>query len=101
MQKGASKDTFDRFDTFLMRQSLQAEPFFRWCAHVGCGSGQVVEGGDVNQIMRCGACDKRTCFEHRCEWHEGRSCAQYEEDAAKSDEVQLNQRRPVTALAIH
>ena len=41
--------------------------------------------------MTCIKCKRQTCFTHRCEWHENRTCSQYDLDAAKSEEVALLQ----------
>ncbi len=67
--------------------SGQALPEFRWCAHAGCGAGQLHDGGDAAPVLRCGKCRQRTCFTHRCVWHDGRTCKQYDADARASEEV--------------
>eukprot|EP00928_Gymnodinium_smaydae_P055253 TRINITY_DN38848_c0_g1_i1.p1 TRINITY_DN38848_c0_g1~~TRINITY_DN38848_c0_g1_i1.p1 ORF type:complete len:470 (-),score=44.91 TRINITY_DN38848_c0_g1_i1:100-1509(-) len=92
----ASKTVFERFDTLQLRQMLQAEPNFRWCAHRGCGNGQIVDDlrpGETgfNRFMRCHHCQGRTCAHHRCVWHTERTCQQYEADGRSSEEVALLQ----------
>jgi hypothetical protein len=42
-------------------------------------------------VLRCAKCGRRTCFTHRCEWHEGRTCEAYDADARASEEVALLQ----------
>ena len=74
-------------DSYLPPCHRQALPNFRWCAHAGCGAGQLHDGGDAAPILRCGKCGRKTCFTHRCEWHEDRTCSSY--DA----ELQLSQQK--------
>lgn len=96
VRREADKAVFERFDNLLLRQLLQKESTFRWCAHPGCGSGQLVDDlrpGDSgwNRFLRCHACQQRTCAHHRCLWHTERTCKQYEADARSSEEVALLQ----------
>lgn len=85
----ADASTFERYDNILLRQTLEAMEEFRWCGH-GCGCGQVHANPGYAKL-RCHACKKYTCFKHNCAWHENRSCAEYERDAKKSEEVALLQ----------
>ena len=41
--------------------------------------------------MECRDCKQQTCVYHRCVWHAGRTCAQYDQDARSSEEVALLQ----------
>eukprot|EP00927_Polykrikos_kofoidii_P067700 TRINITY_DN6314_c0_g1_i1.p1 TRINITY_DN6314_c0_g1~~TRINITY_DN6314_c0_g1_i1.p1 ORF type:complete len:250 (-),score=35.87 TRINITY_DN6314_c0_g1_i1:447-1196(-) len=96
VRREASKEVFERFDTFLFRQALREEPNFRWCAQAGCGSGQIVDDlkpGETgrNRFLRCHHCQHRTCAHHRCIWHTERTCQEYDADAQNSDEVALLQ----------
>lgn len=89
VKRFATKDVFERFDTITTRRCLESMDGFAWCAH-GCGCGQIHSNPTYN-IMRCHGCKKKTCFKHKCVWHEGRTCGQYDEDAKASDEVALLQ----------
>lgn len=97
IRKAVSKDLYDRFDMLMLRNMLNQDPDFRWCAHRGCGSGQIVDGLGKgpedcrNMFMQCLVCRRRTCAFHRCQWHDERSCADYDDDAQESDEVALLQ----------
>mmetsp|Transcript_19579 Transcript_19579/g.45591 ORF Transcript_19579/g.45591 Transcript_19579/m.45591 type:complete len:120 (+) Transcript_19579:497-856(+) len=53
--------------------------------------GQIHVGGDDTQILRCHQCNFRTCFTHKCPWHEGRTCEEYDQDGDNSEEVALLQ----------
>jgi E3 ubiquitin-protein ligase RNF14 len=83
----AVSEVFGAYDNLLLRQTIEAQPEFRWCAHERCGSGQQHIGMHDEPIMTCGSCRKKTCFTHRCAWHEDRTCREYDEDAGKNDEV--------------
>jgi len=77
---------YERLDTLLLRQGLSKLPEFRWCKSSGCGSGQIHDGGDSAQIMRCNACNAKSCFTHDIPWHEDLTCKQYDE-VRKGDEA--------------
>jgi ribosomal protein L24 len=42
VRREATAEVFHRFDELLLQQCLQEDPCFRWCAHSGCGSGQIM-----------------------------------------------------------
>lgn len=88
----ATNEIFDDYDQGILRAMLERNPEFCWCARPACGSGQLHASQDQYPILRCTACNTRTsCFTHHCEWHEGRTCTEYAEDATQSDEVALLQ----------
>lgn len=88
----ATPSNFRRMDDVATRRFLQSLDEFRWCAHPGCGSGQLTEGGEgTSNFMRCQACRQTTCLFHRCPMHEGLSCAEYDEERKASEEVGLHQ----------
>jgi len=68
---------FERYTQFDLDRSLEQNPEFIWCAH-GCGSGQLNEGGSMNNTVQCIHCQKLTCFTHRCPWHDGMTCEEYD-----------------------
>ncbi|CAF0998997.1 unnamed protein product [Didymodactylos carnosus] len=78
LQHNHNKEVFDRYDRFYTQQKLEEMYEFIWCAH-RCGSGQLNEGQEILNIMTCVKCHRKTCFEHKVEWHEGLTCAQYDE----------------------
>jgi len=88
----ATSDNFQRYDDVQTRRFLQSLPEFRWCAHPGCGSGQLTDGGEgENNFMRCVACQRPSCLVHRCPMHVGQSCAEYDQARHESEEVGLHQ----------
>lgn len=68
---------YERFAKFDLDRRLEQLPEFIWCAH-GCGSGQLNEGGSMNKTVQCIKCHKLTCFIHRCPWHDGMTCDEYD-----------------------
>jgi len=92
VQRWAIAQVFETYDTLLLRSHLQALEDFRWCAWAGCGYGQIHPSMDDAPIMKCQKCKRKTCFTHSCEWHQDRTCAEFEDDAAQSEEVALLQQ---------
>jgi hypothetical protein len=106
VRKYASKELFSRYDQGLLHSVLERNPEFCWCARAGCGSGQLHIRRAQHPVMRCHACSFKTCFTHHCEWHQGRTCREYDTDARRSDEVGLlqllqNKARFQTCPACH
>jgi hypothetical protein len=91
VQRWAIASVFEDYDQLLLRDCLQRDEEFRWCARPGCGAGQKHPFKDRLPIMACFKCKSKTCFTHRCEWHEGRTCSKYDQDAKDSEEVALLQ----------
>ncbi|KAL4890722.1 hypothetical protein BDV59DRAFT_184055 [Aspergillus ambiguus] len=61
-------------------QVLEEDAEFVTCIRPDCGYGQLHAGGLEDPVVICGSCGTRTCFIHRnTAWHEGLTCAEYEE----------------------
>ena len=91
MQTNTSPELFQRYDQGLLHRTLEQDPEFCWCACTSCGSGQLHIRRDTYPAVQCHACHFRTCFTHHCEWHHGRTCQEYDEDARRSAELGLLQ----------
>ena len=97
-----SREVFDRFDHLLMRRAVEAAPHFRWCSRANCGSGQDHLNAGRYPIMTCckASCKAKTCFNHQVPWHEGMTCAQYDEaqrtatDAVAAEEWKRRNTKP-------
>lgn len=76
---------FERFCDLKVRSMLQNEQTWVWCQAPGCGSGQMHIGGGDFPIVTCQQCSARTCFPHGTVWHEGRTCAEFDEDLKKTE----------------
>lgn len=69
------KESMDKYDRYVAHRQVEQMDEFIWCAH-GCGMGQLNDGGNANNLVRCHKCHRRTCFTHKTIWHEGQTCAQ-------------------------
>lgn len=45
---------------------------------LGCGNGQIHDGGTDQPIVKCTSCGGQTCFQHRSTWHTGMSCEDWD-----------------------
>lgn len=84
----AADRDFQKYDTLLLRRVLRSLPDFRWCKNSTCGSGQEHSSGHAAPVLRCHACNKRSCFTHDVPWHEGLTCGDYDDMLARDhDEI--------------
>jgi hypothetical protein len=75
----------DRYDQYVTHQQLEKMDEFIWCANPKCNAGQLNAGGRWNYIVTCFACHQKTCFTHRVQWHDGRTCEEYDLKIALDD----------------
>ncbi|CAF1492476.1 unnamed protein product, partial [Rotaria magnacalcarata] len=86
----ADTSLYERYTKFELDRVLEQNPEFVWCAH-GCGSGQLNEGATMNNTIQCVNCHKLTCFTHKCPWHDGMTCDEYDMPRTNG-EVHASQR---------
>ncbi|KIM22908.1 hypothetical protein M408DRAFT_322325, partial [Serendipita vermifera MAFF 305830] len=79
IQKFATRETFDRYDKLLLQDSLRTVEHYVLCLEPSCAAGQEHTGGESNNIVKCHSCGTKQCFRHQVLWHEGFSCAQWDE----------------------
>jgi len=91
VKQWAKASDFEKYDKQLLDAFNQQDESFRYCAWSGCESGQLHEQMDRAPIMTCIKCNRKTCFTHRCPWHENKTCEQYDQDVAKKEAGALNQ----------
>lgn len=73
-------ELFERYDRHLAYGHLEQLGEFVWCAHNGCGSGQLHDMGSyANPMVVCIKCHRRTCAVHRIQWHVGMTCEEYDQ----------------------
>mmetsp|Transcript_15349 Transcript_15349/g.27373 ORF Transcript_15349/g.27373 Transcript_15349/m.27373 type:complete len:291 (-) Transcript_15349:101-973(-) len=77
------KELFPRYQKLLRDSYLQKDPNFRWCAHSGCGNGQIVDNVGKGVFMTCQKCQRRTCTHHMCVWHDDCTCDQYDKEESE------------------
>ncbi|CAF4966328.1 unnamed protein product [Rotaria sp. Silwood1] len=82
---GNNFELFERYDRQLTHKHLEQIQEFVWCAHNGCGSGQL-HYIDIykNPIVTCIKCKKQTCAYHRIKWHIGMTCQEYDQSNISS-----------------
>ncbi|EFX05666.1 ring finger protein [Grosmannia clavigera kw1407] len=68
----------ERYESALLRHSLQEDNAFIWCSWPGCDGGQIHVGGTDQPIVKCNNCGRSTCFIHRCPWHKDVTCDEYD-----------------------
>lgn len=88
VQKWATAEVFDRFDMLLLRKALCQYEHYVFCPAPNCGAGQEHVGGESNNIVTCYSCGTKQCFTHQTKWHEGFTCAQWDEHMQISLEQQ-------------
>jgi IBR domain, a half RING-finger domain len=68
-------------------------PGFCYCQQPSCGAGQIHDDQHEQPIITCIGCGNKTCFTHQTQWHEGRTCTQYDAElkAASMEHAQANQ----------
>jgi hypothetical protein len=80
LNMGNNFELFERYDRQLTHEHLERIEEFVWCAHNGCGSGQLHDMGIYsNRMVTCIKCKKQTCAYHRTIWHIGMTCEQYDQ----------------------
>lgn len=99
VQKYASKETFEKYDSLTMKTAAGQDPNFRWCTAAGCSSGQVHPDGAAYPLIICNSCRSLSCFTHQCPWHEGMTCLDFDNPEATFEWSE--QMRKDRKLAIH
>ncbi|KAF8603505.1 hypothetical protein BDV93DRAFT_523281 [Ceratobasidium sp. AG-I] len=85
------RDCLARYETLLLRRTLQSDPNFVWCKDATCQWGQLHESGADEPIVICQVCRARSCFTHDVPWHTGQTCAQYDaRRAGRTREARAN-----------
>jgi len=82
------------YDNLSLSSYLSSEEGFFRCLAPRCGAGQIHPSGTAEPIFRCGSCQTRSCIVCNVLWHEGRTCAQYQqelEEANQTDEQRMQQ----------
>ncbi|KAK4455276.1 hypothetical protein QBC34DRAFT_340699 [Podospora aff. communis PSN243] len=82
----ADDDHWERYNMLCLRDLLEREEGFVWCA-AGCGNGQIHDGGVYQPIVKCTSCGQRTCFQHQAPWHGGLTCEEWD-DLIRNEPIQ-------------
>jgi hypothetical protein len=68
---------YESYTKFELDRHLEQSSEFVWCAH-GCGSDLLKESVAMNNTVKCINCHKVTCFLHKCPWHDGMTCKEFD-----------------------
>ncbi|KAK4160363.1 hypothetical protein QBC43DRAFT_220049 [Cladorrhinum sp. PSN259] len=98
IQRYADPETIQRYEDLRLQRLLEADRDFVWCA-AGCGNGQLHAGGSSQPIVTCDKCQKKTCFSHKCAWHAGVTCEEWDSVLQEESQIAKNgsQSSPATA----
>jgi hypothetical protein len=98
VQRSASEDAFTAYENILTRDALSQLPEFVWCLAAGCGAGQlhVQPEGTLDAMMECHSCKYVQCLKHKCAWHHGETCRQY--DYRSSGQQARDEERATEAM---
>ncbi|KAK2760342.1 hypothetical protein FQN54_002411 [Arachnomyces sp. PD_36] len=76
---------------------LHSDKRWIWCTSETCSSGQLhrrnTTKDNLYRRVTCRKCGVQSCFAHREPWHEGLTCAQYDDQNPKSESVKSSEER--------
>jgi len=79
MKTFLNAEYYARWDQRALNQHLGQTNDFRRCSNVKCSSGQFVHKLEENSFFRCDACGTKSCVNHKGLFHDGLTCAEYDE----------------------
>lgn len=91
--------THRRYDRANFLRSISSDSSFHWCMNPTCSSGQLHEGASERPIFRCNDCGYRSCVTCSVFWHEGRTCAEFQEEKEARDESDLQSLQVVKKMS--
>ncbi|THW71043.1 hypothetical protein D6D19_07480 [Aureobasidium pullulans] len=85
-------ENFTKYDEAAFRAAVSADPEFRYCMSTTCKSGQGHPAGIDEPTFCCRECGHNHCVSCEANWHEGLTCAQYQDTLQRAqEEVQSQQ----------
>ena len=91
VKKWATPRTFTRYDRLRTRDAITSDPNFIWCTNPSCDAGQVHGSGSDAPIVVCNYCGTKTCFNHQQGWHDGFSCAEFDDPQIAEERIRREQ----------
>ncbi|EDO02672.1 hypothetical protein SS1G_05149 [Sclerotinia sclerotiorum 1980 UF-70] len=89
----------ERYCELALRNYSRSQAKFNWClASNKCYSGQIHEGGNARMI--CISCKESTCVHHQLPWHEGLTCAEYDNSTRKHSGEEEKSREEVRKISV-
>lgn len=79
----------ERFEARISNRLIEGDANFRWCAQDKCESGQYYFQSLVEKDPKvcCASCEKVNCFACRSPWHEGMTCAEYQDPVKREERI--------------
>jgi hypothetical protein len=92
----------------VRQKKFETDPNYHWCPQPNCGSGQLYHPKknqnlqnlyydplwyNEQNMVTCKKCKRKTCFKHKIPWHEGYSCARFEDSHPEADVLRTNGER--------
>ncbi|THW57094.1 hypothetical protein D6D20_08228 [Aureobasidium pullulans] len=88
-------EDFSKYDEAAFRAALSADAEFRYCMSTTCKSGQCHPAGIDEPTFRCRECGHNHCVSCEANWHEGLTCAQYQDTLQRAQEDEESQQEVV------
>ncbi|THZ77724.1 hypothetical protein D6C85_01508 [Aureobasidium pullulans] len=85
-------ENFTKYDEAAFRAALSADAEFRYCMSTTCKSGQCHPAGIDEPTFCCGECGHNHCVSCEANWHEGLTCAQYQDTLQRAQEDEESQQ---------
>jgi IBR domain, a half RING-finger domain len=79
---------FDRYGRISVRQAVHDGLSFCWCIGPECRNGFLCDPNKESYVT-CNACERVTCLGCNVEYHEGVSCKEFQEEAARAEQREL------------
>ena len=93
LQTFASPEVFERYDTFINRQLVEADPDFVPCSNPRCSGGGIVDA-QSGFFFACSDCNTTACLKCKTAYHPGLSHEQNIQNiASRNSSAALNQRQ--------
>ncbi|THY43217.1 hypothetical protein D6C97_09315 [Aureobasidium pullulans] len=85
-------EDFSKYDEAAFRAAISADPEFRYCMSTTCKSGQCHPAGIDEPTFCCRECGHNHCVSCEANWHEGLTCAQYQDTLQRAQEEEESQQ---------
>ncbi|THY96032.1 hypothetical protein D6C93_04872 [Aureobasidium pullulans] len=85
-------ENFTKYDEAAFRAAISADPEFRYCMSTTCKSGQGHPAGIDEPTFCCRECGHNHCVSCEASWHEGLTCAQYQDTLQRAQEDEESQQ---------
>ncbi|THW37758.1 hypothetical protein D6D21_08125 [Aureobasidium pullulans] len=85
-------EDFSKYDEAAFRAALSADAEFRYCMSTTCKSRQCHPAGIDEPTICCRECGHNHCVSCEANWHEGLTCAQYQDTLQRAQEDEESQQ---------